>query len=219
MSFRTELLTKLLEPGERPVATFLAEHPELVYHAFARTSGHASYVLKEFPFGSRFKADFVVLYAYSGVWEVHMVELELPSDPVITKKGIPSQRLNGAVGQVLDWHQYFQSHRAVVQEDLSHWCIEKDLLGWMPDSSEPRNFTGDHIRDPSIFVDLQCHIIIGRRAKINPDKRNKMNQWRNQGFVRIGTYDRFVDIAQNLDRQAKNPGSSVWISELHDSEH
>ena len=88
MPLKEQLLAALAKPGERAAMAFLAAHPEIVYWGFARTDGHASYVLKEFPFGSNYRSDFVVLHAYSGAWEVHFVELEPPKDKIITKKGV-----------------------------------------------------------------------------------------------------------------------------------
>lgn len=216
MPLSNGLNATLEESGERAIMSFLAKHPELVYWAFARTDGHASFVLKEFPFGSRYKADFVVLYAYSRVWEIHLIELEPPNDLVITKRGVPSARLSGAVSQVSDWRDYFSRHRAVVQRDLNDWCGKKDLLGWMQDPKDPMNFTGDELKDPSIFVDLQCHVIIGRRAALDSEKGRKVNQYGYNGFVRIGTFDRFLDIARNLDRRAEDPESPVSLAEKHE---
>jgi len=215
MPLSEELQSALETPGERAAAAFLAKNPQLVYWAFARTDGHASYVLKEFPFGSRYKADFVVLYAYSRVWEIHLIELEPPKDPIITKKGVPSARLSKAISQVSDWREYFLSNRAVVQRDLNDWCGRKDLLGWMRDPENPCNFTGDELRDPSIYIDLQCHVIIGRRGDVSSEKGRKMNQYRFNGFARVGTFDRFLDIARNIDRREANPADSGWVSERY----
>ena len=59
--------------GERKVSSFLARNPNIIRWAVCRTGGHSTYVLREFPFGSRYKADFIVANSYSGVWEVNLI--------------------------------------------------------------------------------------------------------------------------------------------------
>src|SRR6266481_6729184 len=71
--------------GERKILQFLKRNPELVLWAFVETGGHSRYVISEFPFGSDYRADFVVAFAVSGRWIVHFVELEPPDDKVFTK--------------------------------------------------------------------------------------------------------------------------------------
>lgn len=195
---------------------FLAAHPEIVYWGFARTCGHASYVLKEFPFGSNFRADFVVLHAYSGAWEVHFVELEPPKDKIITKKGVASARLNQAVSQIGDWRQFVENNKALVQKDLADWCIKKDLLGWFRDKCDPSNYTNDFLKDPGTFVWWHYHIVIGRRQTASGDIRRKMNQMGYTGYAEIKTFDRFIDIAGNFDRHHENPDLPVRLTETED---
>lgn len=204
------------KPGERSAANFLKKHPELVVWGFCRTGGHAKYVLSEFPFGSQYKADFVIPFAYSGAWDVHLVELEPTDDMVITKKGLPSKRLNGALAQLADWMDFIERDPAVVRGDLSRWCIERDLLDWHRTKKPPFNGTGDRLRDPHTYISWQYHIIIGRRNEISSEKRRRMNQLRTRGRVQIGTYDRFVDIAANYDCKETGPDKSVSLAEHRD---
>ena len=213
---RDELELALSTKGERAATKFLKEHPEVVVSKFCMTGGHSKYVLNEFPLGSRFRADFVVPFSYSGVWEVNFVELENTDDMVITKEGKPSQRLNSAISQINDWSDYIERNRVSVQKDLSDWCMKKDLLKWHQDEQPPSNDTSDYLHDPEIYIDFKFHIIIGRRDNISKEKRRKMNQYSKNTIIKVGTYDCFIDIAKNYDRHYRNPYESVILTETHD---
>lgn len=211
-----QLLAALSGSGERGAMRFLSRHPEVLLWGFCRTGGHSKYVLKEFPFGSRFRADFVIPFSYSGVWEVHFIELEPVGDRIITKKGTPSVRLNSAIAQLNDWREYTERNRISIQQDLSQWCRKRDLLKWDTHDHDPCNYTGDYLRDPEIYIQFRFHIIIGRRAVATREIRRKMNQYCSDGYISIGTYDRFVDIAANYDRHRANPSESVYLPGTQD---
>ncbi len=210
MSFEEETRIALSSSGERAATKYLKAHPELVLWGFVNTTGHSKYVVNEFPLGSKYRVDFVVSFSYSGVWELHLIELENTDDMAITKDGKPSQRLNSAISQVHDWKDYIDRNRIQVQQDLSDWCINKDLLGWHKTRTSPSNYTTDKLNDPSTYLRWCYHIIIGRRDSISKEKRRKMNQL-SEGLARIGTYDRFIDIAKNYDSSKNNPDRSVHL--------
>jgi hypothetical protein len=188
--------------GERAAAAFLAKHPEILRWTVCKTGGHCNYVLKEFPFGSRHKADFVVVTCYSGAWEVHLIELEPPNDMVITKSGVPSKRLNGAFAQVNDWKEYISQNSVAFRQDLAKWCIKRDLLGDCKSVKNPVNGTGHYLSAPDTFIYFNYHIAIGNRSSIDDERRRRINQLNYQGDYKTGifTYGRFVDVAKNFDR-------------------
>ena len=168
------------------------------------------YVLKEFPLGSRFKTDFVALTSYSGMWEVHFIELEPHDDIVITKEGIPSNRLNKAISQTKDWKQYIEKNPTSIRGDLADWCMKKDLLGYYSKTTEPSNNTGDRLRSIETYVRFHYHIIIGSRKNVDSKKRNKINQLVDHR-TSIFTYGRIIDLSRNLDRSEDNPGENIYL--------
>ena len=207
-------LLALLDTGasESAVRIYLTTNPLIALWSFAWTGGHSEYVLGEFQIGSRYRADLVVPFSYSGQWEVHFVELEPVDDVAITKDDKPSQRLNSAISQIADWADYIEHNRAQVQSDLSNWCVKHDNLKLYKDG-EPCNYTGDYLKDPESFIRFKYHIIIGRRARIDKEKRRKMNQYSKRTDIRIATYDRFLDVARNLDQFTLHPDKSVLLTE------
>ena len=200
--------------GEMAAAAFLKKNPNVVRWAFSGKGGHSTFVLADFPFGARFRADFVVILSYSGAWEVHFVELEPVSDIVITKDGKASKRFNGAISQIGDWREFIERNPGLVRKDLSDWCRKKDLLG-ESDGSRPINFSGNLLGDPETFIDFGFHVVIGRRGRVMGEKRRKMNQYRH-GFFHVCTYDTFVDIAGNLEKASSKNVQRVDLTETHD---
>ncbi|RYD56704.1 MAG: DUF4263 domain-containing protein [Sphingobacteriales bacterium] len=200
MKYYDELERILSESkGERAASAFLSQHPNIVRWAVCWTGGHNAFVLKEFPFGSQFKADFVVATSYSGVWEVHLIELEPHDDKVITKDGLPSNRLNKAITQIKDWQEYIKQNPVSFRQDLANWCTKRDLLGFQELGSVPINNTGDYLSAPDTHIRLKYYIFIGSRANIDKEQRKRMNQFSDHPLT-IFTYGRIFDIARNMDR-------------------
>jgi hypothetical protein len=152
---KENLLKALSKKGEREATKFLKANPQIVLWSFCWTGGHSKYVLNEFPLGSKYRADFVVLLSYSFGWEITFIELENTDDIVVTKAGRPSKRLNSAISQIHDWNDYIKNNRASVQKDLSDWCMKKDLLGWHTKDGLPSNYTADYLHDPNIHIKLR----------------------------------------------------------------
>jgi hypothetical protein len=200
--------------GERDVLRFLAKHPKIVYWAFYTGAGHGTYVIKEFPFGSHYKADFVVPMASSGIWEVHMIELEPPNDKVINKDGTPSHRFNKALSQIRDWESYIKENLFSFRKDLSDWCMKHDLLGLPGSSGPPCNFTDNYLRDSDTHIWFYYHIVIGRRDRIIEEQRRKMIQIsQSHHCLKVCTYGTFLDIARNLDKREANPNAPVSLAD------
>lgn len=205
-AFRQELEAS---SGERSVCAFLRKNPEVILWAFCHGT-HANYVLHEFPLGISYKVDFVVLSAYSGMWEVEFVEIEPVTDRIITKGGRPSKRLASAISQLGDWRAYVERNRLSLHRDLSDWCVKKDLLKWST-LNPPMNYTLDRLNDPGIQIRFRYAVVIGRRACITQDGWRKLGQHRSYETT-IRTHDVFLDIAENLDR-SRTGKDSVLLTE------
>jgi len=201
--------------GEREVSRFLAKHPEIVRWSFCLTGGHSTYIVKEFPFGSHYYADFVAPLSCSGMWEVHMIELESPNDRVINKDGTPSHSFNKAISQIHDWASYIEENPYSFRKDLSDWCMKHDLLDFRRKKWQPRNDSGDYLHDPDTHIWFYYHIVIGRRDRITKEQRRKMNQF-SRGF-RVCTYGKFLDIARNIDKRKANPNESGFLTDTEEN--
>ncbi len=148
--------------GERDLLAFIARNPKILRGAICKVFGHSAYVVKEFPFGAHYRADFVIATSYSGAWEVHLIELEPHDDHVITKGGLPSGKLNKALSQVADWKEYIEKNQYLFRSDLSDWCKKKDLLKIYDTISDPSNYSGQLLRSMDTTIWIYYHIIIGK---------------------------------------------------------
>lgn len=195
-------LQKIIDAGkgEREICAFLAKYPEILRWAVCRTGGHGAWVIKEFPLGSKYKVDFAVITCYSGKWEIHLLELEPHDDQVVTKKGAPSARLSGAITQINEWREYIKQNPVAFRQDLSDWCMKKDILGANKSINIPINGTGQYLKSPDTYLDIDFYIVIGNRRIVNNEQRVRINQIQQAGHdLEIFTYGRFVDIAKNHD--------------------
>jgi hypothetical protein len=203
------------DAGERKVCRFLKAHPQVIHWAFCTAGGHSQYVVPEFRFGCNYRADFVIVFSYSGAFEIHFIELEPPADSVITKGGTPTKRLNSAISQIGDWRRFVERNPMLIRKDLSDSCESQDVLGFFP-RTRPFNYATGDLDKPGSSVKWQYHVIIGRREKVTRQMREKINQFHFNDFVEICTYDRLLDIAANLDESAANPDRSIYLPGTRD---
>lgn len=152
-------------------------------------------MFREFPLGSRYRADYVILNSYSGVWEVKFIELEPVDDPVFTKSGVPSRRLSGAIKQVDDWAEYYDVHKEQVRSDLVYWAKNNDILGY-DTRDEPSNYSGDKLADPRSYLSESFHIIAGRRNNIDREGHRRKATYTSKHGIEIASYDRILDLAK-----------------------
>lgn len=213
-SLRSELELILRDSlGERAVSAFLGLHPEILRWAVCWTGGHNTYVLREFPLGSQFRADFIVITSYSGTWEVHVIELEPHDDHVFTQAGLPSSKLNTALRQINDWEDYIERN-PMIRADLARWCVSRDILGLHTGRESPTNYTGNRLNDIDSSISYHYYIFIGNRASMTDDSRKRRHQIAGSSDVKIFSYSRLVDIAGNIDRSQS--GQNVLLTQSDD---
>jgi hypothetical protein len=101
---------------ERAICAWLKRNPLVISHGLG---GFPGKVVAEFPFGSDFRADFVMLTGFSGGFDIHFVELEPPNAALFTRSGAAAKRLNGALAQINAWRSYIETDRQSVLRELS----------------------------------------------------------------------------------------------------
>jgi len=185
---------------ERVAASFLSKHPEIVWSRFHNISGHAHFVLAEFPFGSQFRCDLITLVGYSGAWEGHFIELEPVGDQLVLKNGTFSERIRIAIRQISDWRNYIRLNLDSFHRDLSAWAKDRDLLQrYGPCEHDPCTMAGDYLKDPETFLRQQFWIVAGRRDNISLDSRKRLNRLAHDNDIHFTTYDSFLDVAKEID--------------------
>jgi antiviral defense system Shedu protein SduA len=110
--------------GEAEILRWLKKNPTIIQHSVP--FGH--YVVAEFPLGTEYRSDFVVMAPFSGGWDIHFVELEPPDEKLFTRMGNPASRLATAVTQLTSWKIFFIKNHDMVLRDLSRFAKKKELI-------------------------------------------------------------------------------------------
>jgi hypothetical protein len=182
--------------GEREATSFLSEAPWIPYWTFCTTSGHDRYAIFEFPLGSSYQCDLLLLNSYSGTWEAFFIEFEPVDDPVFTKAGVPSKRLAIAQRQIDDWRNFIKDHSTLLRRDMVRYAKGFDRLGYSIRGEEPSNLSGDRLSDPSSFLHVHFKIVIGRSRRMSKEQRALMGRYRSGHDVELVTYDRLLHLAE-----------------------
>ncbi|WP_270375959.1 Shedu immune nuclease family protein [Marinicauda sp. Alg238-R41] len=157
---------------ERPIQLFLEGNPWIIGEQFA----HGHFVVPQFGFGGKYRADFVALDMSSAGTFVHLIELESPKAQLVTKAGSFGAKLRRGLEQVRDWRRYLINHPRI--------------------ASDPYERGGLDLGDVAGFYPM---VIAGRRDFVTPRFNDLRNQEHAESFVEIVTYDRILDW---LDRRA-----------------
>lgn len=203
MGKRTAALKRALNQtdGEREVQRVLKKYPELIYHTLCVPSA-ISYIIPELALADKYRADFVALTAFSGGWDVHMIELEPPSANLFNEDGTPAARLKKAVTQLDDWWLYTQKHRPLFAEGLREAAMRYGI-GPRGEPEEPLCNAGMKITDPMSFLNFRFQVVIGRRETLSPEEVERKSRFRENHRAELLTYDRFLDRADTLERYDK----------------
>lgn len=188
--------------GERGIHTYLKENPGLIWGMFCNVGGHADYVIPEFRFRDKYRADFVVMQSYSGAWDVHLIELE-PFDSVLFRDSDerPAKRFQGAIHQVEDWKRFISIEEQTFKNCLADAAMKSDVF--QPEYNinlEPSSLAGDRLRDPKTVIWFNYHIVIGRSSELSEHKKYLKASYEKTSMIRVHTYDRLLKVAESIDK-------------------
>lgn len=183
------------QKGERGISKFLKGAPALLYWTMCVSGGHKKFVFKEFPIGNQYKADYVILNTYSGLWQVKFIELESISDKIFTKANKPTKVFSDAIKQIDDWRTYFDNHKDEVRNQLIRWAKSKDLLK-SHDSKLLSNYSGNRLEDPNTVLQESFHVFIGRRNTLSESQHSRKALYLRNHRIDVVSYDRLLDLAK-----------------------
>jgi Domain of unknown function (DUF4263) len=197
---RAQELERLLDSttSERPILGWVKKNASVLPHTMTGCA-IPSYVVAEFPFGSDFRADFVMIGPFSGGCDVHFIELEAPHALLFTRKGKPAKRLSDAITQILDWKIFVEKERHTVLRELSKFATTRELI-WGRDRNGITDNTGMELYNPNLFVNWWYHIIIGRRSTLSEPDLGRKAAFFHAQRVEVATYDRLIEAARKLDK-------------------
>jgi hypothetical protein len=156
------------------------------------------YAVPEFPFGTDYRADFVVVGPFSGGFDVQFIEMEPPNASLFRQDGRPAKRLAGALTQVRDWKIYVEKNRDIVLKELSKFAKKKEMPLHGRKSKMP-------LYHPKTCINWVYHIVIGRRSSLSEEHLEKKAAFYSTESVEVMTYDRLIDAAKRLDNAVPPP--------------
>lgn len=156
---------------EKDFQRFLEENAGLF---FSNSTRPAHIVISKPQLGNGYIPDFLYIVdnASYGL-EFHFIELESPSDPVFTKKGIPSNELNIAIDQIIKWEIWLEENKDEF----------KILYPLFTERFEDLN-------------DIFFSIIIGRRINNYSLSKKRMHIAKSNNIV-IRSFDYLLDLLKN----------------------
>jgi hypothetical protein len=157
---------------EQDLQDFLQAHPTPL--VLPLSGGHGRWVVPQKRLGSEHVIDFAIAEKSSFGFEWVAVELESPHARLFTRKGDPTAELTHGIRQIVDWRNWLSHNRDYAtrprdQSGLSLIDIDPQLPGWL---------------------------IIGRRAELSDETRERRRAMSRDLNIRIHTYDWLLDRAE-----------------------
>ena len=93
-----------------------------------RFGHHSAYLFPEFPLGTSYKADYLIIGASSGGHEFVFVELEKPKGNVTVQDGELGNTFRKGIIQVKDWQRWLQENYITLSEYFEAHCNRNKTL-------------------------------------------------------------------------------------------
>lgn len=192
----------LAEAGERGLCAFLKANPYILINSLNHL-GHPVRVISEFPLGTEYYSDFLIIAPFSGAMELHFIEVEPPSCNFFNKDGSLSKRANKALEQVNSWRTYIEKNRGQLVRDLARYAREKDLIKARAEEERLTCTAGWDVSDLRMTFNFSFEILMGRRGLLSPEMMEKKAGFLKNNNVSLVTCDRLLEGASRIDA---NPG-------------
>lgn len=193
---KIEAFKALLEtnPSERVLLNFINDNEAYFIIASLLKSNfrfghHEAFAFREFPLGTNFVADYLLVGKNSGGYHFVFVELENPCGQICTKEGDWGQTIRKGIRQVNDWNSWLESNYTHLRP-----IFEKYLGSMLP---LPREFSQ---LDKSRFHFV---VIAGRRDDFTDKSYEAQRRLQRDSNILILHYDNLIDAAHYV-LEAKN---------------
>ncbi len=195
--------TRAIESGsERKAHACLKKYQRPIWVTFAHGWNSVA-LINEFRVGQRYRCDFLLVSVLSGAVHATFIELKPPDGPLYVKDGSESLCLKRGLRQLKDWSMWVRSHpgefRDAVADHIDRLAVNDPRV-----PSHRRRFIQGELRDSRIALIDNYAVVIGRRKSLSPDDNARRGYEQNWSrMVEIVTYDRFLDIAAEDRRRAR----------------
>ncbi|MDR1284219.1 MAG: DUF4263 domain-containing protein [Opitutaceae bacterium] len=200
MKTNVEQLEEILsqDDGERALCTFLKENPYILRDSL-QYLGNPSRVIAEFPLGTEYYADFVVIAPFSGAIEIRFIEVEPPASTFFNRDFSLAQRTNKAVEQINSWKIYVEKNRPQLIRDLERYAKKKDLIREHSEDEELTCTAGWNIHNPRMSLYFSYTILMGRRSSLTDEMLERKASFDKNMGVSLVSCDRLIGGASKID--------------------
>lgn len=201
METKIQQLERVLssDDGERALCAFLKANPYILRESL-QFIGHPTHVIAEFPLGSEYYADFVVVAPFSGAMEIMFIEVEPPSVAIFNQDFSLAKRANKGVEQINSWKIYIEKNRAQVIRDLERYANKKDLIREHSEDEKLTCTAGLSIHHPKMTLYFNYTLLMGRRNTLTETMLEKKASFlKNMDFALVSC-DRLLEGAAKIDR-------------------
>lgn len=146
-----------------------------------RFGHHSTYLFPEFPLGTSYKADYLIIGENSGGYEFVFVELENIKGYITVQDGELGNTFRKGILQVKDWQRWLQENYAALSEYFEkHYNREKSL---------PKEFMK--------YDDTRIHYVVvaGKREDFSEKTYRIAREYRDNEKIILLHYDNLYDFA------------------------
>lgn len=183
--FKELLLSNLI--SERDILNYINQTPAFhIIGAILRGcqfhfGHHSAYLFPEFPLGTSYKADYLIIGKNSGGYEFVFVELENPSGNITLQDGELGNTFRKGILQIKDWQRWLQENYVALSEYFERHCKRDEAL--------PKEFM-------KYDVTRMHYIVVAGKRKDFLDKTYQIaREYRDREKIHLLHYDNLYDFA------------------------
>ncbi len=145
---------------------------------------HDAYLFREFPLGSSFRADYLLVGQSSGGWSYVFIEMESPRGRITLSDGGYGVSIRKGLSQVSNWDEWIDGNFSSLREIFQRYKN--------PEESLPNEFvTLDKSR-------IHYAVIAGRRRDFSDATYRASRKSRRDSVTTVLHYDNVVDAARDI---------------------
>ena len=143
---------------------------------------HEAVLFKEFPLGTYYATDYLLVGRASGGWQFIFVEFENPYGHITLADGNPGEAIRKGLIQIDKWKPFIEGYYSTLSAEFEKYTVQ--IL--------PREFTK--------FDSTRMHYVVvaGRRADYNETTRLFQRRSDAERNIKILHYDNILDDARDL---------------------
>lgn len=142
---------------------------------------HSAYLFKEFPLGTNFSADYLLVGKSSDGYQFVFVEFENPYGKITIGDGDFGETIRKGINQINDWKGYVASNYSTITAEFKKYATKQ-----LPDEF----YTYDETR-------MNYIVVAGRRNDYNEKTRRLRRMLEKENKIKLIHYDNLLDNARS----------------------